>query len=533
MSGRALTDAQIATALRAHLPQRAQAGLEDRILHEAARSAQDRPLPGFVAGLWDADPTARRRYQLIAATLLLALTLAAVAAVGAVLDDKRLPDPLSLEPPTDVRAYVVDAYEGIAELSALSITILEVEGTKTRWTYNGAGILRLDHYFSPNDAEPGLMRLYTDGVMAEEADLDGEPVWVEYGQQPKALAELAMATGLSTFCQADWDYVGLEYLIGRPAHRVMCGGLEMWLDIETGLALRSINAQDPAIGPTIEFTVLELAVGPQPAELFVAPDDRRTVSGDEYNCSLDPACESISVEPAPSTRPVVTPPPAPGGYAAPADLDAFIDDVLTTHEELPPLEMLVERYQSPFGLDAQWRTFFDGSGRRRQEYIFDPTGARPPTVYLTTRGRTYESYGLTADGRTIWHESGPSPVAESGPEVPTLGLGEPCAEGWEHRGFDLVVGRPAHHLVCRYLEIWVDDDWRLVVRSQRNPDPLDFMTLVWEVQEFRFEQPPAELFELPEDAVVCPGGIGDGVCLDDTGNPMPLPGASPAPSPSG
>jgi hypothetical protein len=481
MSGRALTDAQIAAALRAHLPQRAQAGLEDRILHEAARTAQDRPLPAFVAGLWDADPMARRRYQLIAATLLVALTLAVFAGVGALLDDRRLPDRLSLEPPADVRAYVVDAYEGIAELPALSITILEVEGNKTRWTYNGAGILRLDHYFSPNDAEPGLMRLYTDGVMAEEADLGGEQVWVEHGQQGKALSELAMATGLSTFCRADWAYVSLEYLIGRPAHRVKCGGLEMWLDIETGLALRSINAQDPEIGPTIEFTVLELDVGPQPAELFLPPSDRRTVSGDVYSCSLDPACESPSVGPAPSTRPVVTPPPAPGDHAAPGDLDGFIADVLATHEELPPLEMLVEEYQSPFGMDVRWRTFFDGSGRRRQEYIFDPTGAQPPTVYLTTGGRTYESYGLTEDGRTLWQELGTSPVADSDPDVPTLGLGEPCPDGWEHRGFDLVVGRPAHHLVCRYLEIWVDDDWRLVVRSQRNPDPLDFMTFVREV----------------------------------------------------
>jgi hypothetical protein len=307
----------------------------------------------------------------------------------------------------------------------------------------------------------------------------------------------------------------------------------MWLDIETGLALRSINTQDPAIGPTIEFTVLELVVGPQPAELFLPPANLRTVADFEYQCALDPACESASAPPTPATRPVVTPPPAVGDFAVPPDLDAFIADVVATHEGLPPLEMLVEQYQSPFGIDAQWRTFFDGSGRRRQEYIFDPTGAQPPTVSLTTGGRTYESYGLTEDGRTIWRELGPSPVAESGPDVPTLGLGEPCPEGWEHRGFDLVVGRPAHHLVCRYLEIWVDDDWRLVVRSQRNPDPLDFMTFVREVQEFRFEQPPAGLFELPEDAVVCPGGIGDGVCLDDAGNPLPLPSARPAPGPSG
>jgi hypothetical protein len=521
MSGRALPDAQIATALRAHLPQRAQAGLEDRILHEAARTAQDRPLPAFVAGLWDADPTTQRRYQLIAATLLVALLLAAVAGVGALLDDKRLPDRLSLEPPTDVRAYVVGAYEGVAELPALRITIVEVEGTKTRWTYNGAGILRLDHYFSPNDPEPGLMRLYTDGVMAEEASLGGEPVWVEYGQQGKALAELAMATGLSTFCQADWDYVGLEDLSGRPAHRVMCGGLEMWLDIETGLALRSINAQDPAIGPTIEFTVLELAVGPQPAELFVAPDDRRTVSGDEYNCSLDPACESTSVEPAPSTRPVVTPPPAPGGHAAPADLDAFIDDVLATHEELPPLEMLVERYQSPFGLDAQWRTFFDRSGRRRQSTSSTPPARAADRVPDDPR-TDLQIVWPHADGRTICTRV--RTVARGGvrPGGPTLGLGEPCAEGWSIglRPRRRQAGSSPGAGTSR--SGWTTTGGLSFEASE--PDPLDFMTLVWEVQEFRFEQPPASCSSCPRRGRVSAAGSVTGVSrLTPATMPLPAP----------
>ena len=374
------------------------------------------------------------------------------------------------------------------------------------------------------------MRLYTDGVMAEEADLGGEGVWVEHQQQGKALAELAMATGLNTFCDGAWAYVGLEYLIERPTHRVQCGGIEMWLDIETGLPLRSINAQDPAIGPTIEFTVLELEVGPQPAELFLPPSDRRTVSGDIYNCSMDPACESPSVEPAPSARPVVTPPPAPGDYAAPTDLDAFIAEVLASHAQLPALEFLVDEYWSPFGMDAQWRTFNDGAGRKRTEFIFDPTGARPPTVYLTVGGRTYESYEFTADGRSLWYEFGPAPGGESEPTLPTLGLGEPCPDGWEHMGFDLVVDRPAHHLVCRYLEIWVDTEWLLVVRNQRNPNPLDFMTFVEEVQELRLGQPPAELFELPADAVVCSTIPRDGACFDEAGNPLPLPSASPPPS---
>ena len=85
MTARPLTDAQIARALRLHLPERAQAGLESRIFAAASSTPQQRNLPAIVAGLWDADPSSRRRYQLLAAALLVALTLAVVAGVGALL----------------------------------------------------------------------------------------------------------------------------------------------------------------------------------------------------------------------------------------------------------------------------------------------------------------------------------------------------------------------------------------------------------------------------------------------------------------
>jgi hypothetical protein len=83
MNGRPLTDAQISSALRAHVPERAQAGLRERILEAAGTTTQQRALPSFLGALGDADTFARRRGLLIAAALLVALALASVAAVGA------------------------------------------------------------------------------------------------------------------------------------------------------------------------------------------------------------------------------------------------------------------------------------------------------------------------------------------------------------------------------------------------------------------------------------------------------------------
>ena len=83
MNAPRLTDAQVSQALRAHLPDGAQAGLRQRILEAAETTSQQRALPSFIGALNDADPVARRRSLLIAAALLVALALAATAAVGA------------------------------------------------------------------------------------------------------------------------------------------------------------------------------------------------------------------------------------------------------------------------------------------------------------------------------------------------------------------------------------------------------------------------------------------------------------------
>ncbi len=117
MNGRPLTDDQISQALRAHLPARAQAGLRERVLDAVEATGQPRALPSFLGALSEADPVARRRSLLIAAALLIALAFASAAAVGALPVLQRDPvDELSLEPPTDLPAFVLSSYERLPEL---------------------------------------------------------------------------------------------------------------------------------------------------------------------------------------------------------------------------------------------------------------------------------------------------------------------------------------------------------------------------------------------------------------------------------
>src|SRR5262245_55707575 len=83
MNGRPLTDAQIATALRAHLPEAAAPDVRERVFDAVGSTAQLRSFPSFLGALSAADPIARRRSLIVAAALLLALAFASAAAVGA------------------------------------------------------------------------------------------------------------------------------------------------------------------------------------------------------------------------------------------------------------------------------------------------------------------------------------------------------------------------------------------------------------------------------------------------------------------
>jgi len=90
MTGRRLTDGQISQALRAHVPERAQAGLRERILEAAATTAQRRSLPSFAGraialrGLQDPTGSIRtnRWTWVIVAAVVLTLLAASAIFVG-------------------------------------------------------------------------------------------------------------------------------------------------------------------------------------------------------------------------------------------------------------------------------------------------------------------------------------------------------------------------------------------------------------------------------------------------------------------
>jgi hypothetical protein len=495
MSERTMTDAQVSRALRAHLPERASNDLRERILDETAVTRQLRPMPRILGGLGDADPEARRKALLVAAALLIGLTLAVSAGVGAWLQSRQQDDPFSLGAPPDVDRYVAEAYTGLEHLPALELTVLESEGAKARYFYNGAGVLRHEHFGHRDALEPEQYRIYSGDQMGEVSRANGKAVWVVYQSQPVALSELARATGLGTFCETPWTYVNLEYLLGRPTHHVACGRSSMWLDVETGIPMRSERYQEKPYMVSV-FVVREFEIGLQPPELFEPPADLPVVTNAEFRCSTEPSSCAGSEPPLASDPPMPTPPPAPGDYTEPADLDAFVEEVVAKHATLGALEMTIATDYMPGG-GAYWRHYFDGAGNSRGEWHYDDP--EPPTIFLNLGGILYESYGLTDDGRTRWHKW-PERQAVT---IPDFGVSRRCPLDWEHHGFDLVVERPAHHLVCAGSSIWVDVEWLLAVRSQFLLDPLDDETITDELRELRLVQPSSELFVLPPDAVLC------------------------------
>lgn len=105
MNDRRPSDAQIAAALRAHLPAHAQTGLPGRVMDAVEITSQRRPLPSFLGALADADPLGGRRSLLIAAALLLGVALASAAAVGAwqLLQRDTVPQ-LNVAPSADLRS---------------------------------------------------------------------------------------------------------------------------------------------------------------------------------------------------------------------------------------------------------------------------------------------------------------------------------------------------------------------------------------------------------------------------------------------
>jgi hypothetical protein len=345
MNGRPLTDAQIARALRAHLPERAETGLHQRILDAAEATPQQRALPSFLAALSDADPVGRRRSLLIAAALLLALALASAVAVGTLRLLERDPfQDLSLEPPTDLPAFVLSSYERLPQLPPVALTWHDSGSTKGRIYVDRSGAVRFDQFASADATEPSSYRILSPNHrISGVATVGSDKVWIEpgheaIGEDPRVFIRTILSGGHWPGCEIErdqsavdsggpatgWRYVGLEDVAGRPTHHVACVG-DLWIDIETRLILRT---QEPAVNDAgqpipVEFTeVTEIAFGEQPAALFEPPDGVTRISADAYSayiCARDlPNEMAPGISDCPSTEEAeATPPPDPSPTAMP------------------------------------------------------------------------------------------------------------------------------------------------------------------------------------------------------------------------
>ena len=504
MNGRPLTDAQIAAGLRAHLPSQALPGLRDRITAQVVATPQARRLPWFL-GLGDADPIVRRRTLLLVATVAL-LAAVAVAAVGAWLESQKQVDPTRV---TDVDAFVLSSYAKFTNLPAFRIVIHEELYEDVTYFYDGAGNLR--------EEAGAAITIYTPDFVARQLQLGNNLVWVRTdGAQEPALSTVAgkMWSGPAE-CAEHWAHLETVELIGRSTHHVVCsspGPFEypveghMWIDVATGLPLRAGNsafepgpAGSPVPADLVSRDIIELEMGSQAADLFVL--DGITISPDEYACALSGECPlpsgaapSAAPTSRPSWEPVVPPPPAASPGVAPADLDAFVAAVYASYEGSESVDIITHPDRSSGDGLAWWgRWRADGLGNFRFGRSLDEFAPAPIEATLIVGGRLF-MWDPQPDGRT-WHDWGQQPDAL----VVPLGLPSDCATGWTYLGDDMVMARPAAHIVCGLQEFWIDREWMLVTRAH-NHDPAfgdDPGAGLSEVFQVNFGPLPADLFAVP------------------------------------
>ena len=362
MTPRPLTDAQLAAGLGAYLPA-ANADLHERIRAEITTTPQQRRLFSILGHITDADPIARRRLVLIAALVALALAASIAAIGGALLREKRTPD-LSLDPPTDLPAFVRSTYDDMPKLQPMTITAVRNGATKIQILVDVTGAVRVNEFASIDATEPASYRIFAGTTMAELTNIGTGSVWREQtdaiAEDPRVFVfaslgsargapapgcEIAVSPGeeYSGVPARGWEYVGLEYVAGRPAHHVQCGD-DMWIDVATRLTLRSRAAGAGANGaPTgtgsVEVTSVEL--GQPPSELFEIrrPEGVAAISPEEYQeyeCSLNPICSA-------SPAPITTPPPA--GVEPATDGPAVVAAALRSVKELAAFDVVVEYYE--------------------------------------------------------------------------------------------------------------------------------------------------------------------------------------------
>ena len=514
MNGIQLTDTQIAAGL-ARVSPPAPSDLRSAVLAEIEHTSQERAYPSIVGWLTNADPIARRR-SLILATAALALLAAMLAvAAGAILKSRPVtPVPLAFD-------IVQSAYSRMPELKPLVLTTLEDGSKKERIEVGANGAIRIEEFASVDATAPSGYRILAGTELGQLFELDGKPYWYQQAgaisEDPRVfvyaeISPAAFPTGPNSRClgatdplqsgsqPGGWTYVGLEQVVGRPAYHVRCAG-DLWIDVETGLVLRSSG---PAVGRdglpiagkvhTIEVASLTFAEPSAalfdiaaPAGVAVATDDQHSLG----DCIRFALCLA-------SPRPIVTPPPAVA--ASPAiTADALVARTAAVSTALPAYELVLQSSNTGLTLVGdRTRVLFDGANRYRIEVT-----NQPGTVWETTStiftGPAYKYRSeIQPDGSTIWRDASSGGFGSSYP----LRNFPDCPGGWRYLATATVADRVADHLGCPSsqdgTEIWIDRLLPIELRSQV-ADPTSGGTNVQEVVSLQFGPLPASLFDLPPE----------------------------------
>jgi len=325
-------DRRVADWLRAGAPPRAPGRVLTTALDRVAAIDQTRPVGGRRFDDWISRSP--RLHWVIVGALLAAALLGAMSGAGALLSHREPIPKSDLTPPADLQAFVLSSYDRMPEMPPVAITTVTDGTVKGRIYVDRSGAVRFEHYATPEAPQPDTYRILNGTRLGQLAIVGSDTVWVEQdgaiSEDPRVFLLAEMLGGAASnqpgceVTRADgdvgngsaasgWRYVGVEYVAGRPAHHVTCGGGDLWIDAETRLVLRSRGpVRDANLQPvpdavrTIEVTSLEF--GEQPAALFeiVQPSGVAQLSAEDYQCQLVPtACAT----PTP-TQPAYTPPPS-------------------------------------------------------------------------------------------------------------------------------------------------------------------------------------------------------------------------------
>ena len=421
------------------------------------------------------------------------------------------PPPADIEPPADVNALVDQALAAIEGLPAFTALFLDSQASKYRWSYDGAGTVRLEHYGNRKDTEPSESWIGRAGSQVRREFLpDGSEVWVEYTDQGDPRMEFVLGLGP---CDTGWSYVGGATVAGREAFHVAGCGRELWLDRETLFVLRSdqgavSGSPDPTrLDQRVVLEVAEFEVGAPPAEKF----DVELMTGGatilpqaEAQCLQDPENCQPGQEPPPPIAALPDPPDAvaPGGVTT--DPQAVLDLADGFAAAVPELMVAThEQYIDPGGggSESTSRVWHDGRAGERRDFDWDLVDeANEPTVYLAIDGTMFESYA-TENG-VVWYEW--PPLEDGTPRTSWVGSRstmQRCTDGWQHLGFATIVERTAHVLGCGEDRAWVDVETGMVMRSVVPSSILNPGTSIYEVTELEFGPQPDDRFQLPEGAV--------------------------------